>query len=128
MRPMTYFVAALLIGTTDLYAQSSTAPQAIQQIKAGTYDLEVVYGGGTLEARLDLTASGDSLIATLFVGDHQSPVRAGERKDNTLKLVSTTTALDVGYVLEFNGDSVKGTFTYDNSPGTVTGKRRSPDR
>jgi hypothetical protein len=77
-----------------------------------------------LEGTLVLTAAGDSLVATLHVGDHQSPVRAGTRQGNKLTLVSTSTAMDVGYTLEFNGDEVKGTFRYDGEPGSVTGKRR----
>jgi hypothetical protein len=103
---------------------ASTTPTAPSTIQTGTYDLEIVFGGGVLEGTLVLTAAGDSLVATLHVSEHQSPVRAGTRQGNKLTLVSTSTAMDVGYTLEFTGDEVKGTFRYDGEPGSVTGKRR----
>jgi hypothetical protein len=106
------------------FANVGAAQSWTNDIKPGTYDLEIVFGGGTLEGRLEITAKGDSLVATMHVGDHQSPVRAGERKGTRLALVSTSPAMAVKYALEFSGDAVKGTFTYDGADGSVTGKRR----
>lgn len=106
------------------FANVAAAQSWANDIKPGTYDLEVVFGGGTIEGRLEITAKGDSLVATMYVGDHQSPVRAGERKGNKLALVSTSPAMAVKYALDFSGDTVKGTFTYDGSDGAVSGKRR----
>lgn len=107
-------------------ASAQSAPGG--SIRTGTWDLEVVYGGGTIEGRLELTPSGDSLVAKLFVGDHESPVKAGKRDGNRLALVSTAPGMDIGYTLEFDADSVTGSFTYDSQPGTVKGKRRLPGR
>lgn len=114
--------ALLLAGN----AQAQSTPTA--PIRPGTWDLEIVFGGGTLEGRLELTATGDSLAAKLFVGDHQSPVKAGPREGNKLALVSTAPGMDVGYKLEFDADDVTGSFTYDGQAGTVKGKRRPPGR
>ncbi len=115
-------IALALLIAGDAHAQSTpTTP-----IKPGTWDLEIVFGGGILEGRLELTTSGDSLVAKLFVSDHQSPVRAGAREGNKLALVSTAPGMDVGYKLEFDGDTMTGTFRYDSQDGTVKGKRRPP--
>lgn len=105
--------------TTVAAAQESVGP-----IRTGTYDLEILFGGGVMEGALTLTASGDSLVAALMVSNHPSPVRAGEQDRNRLTLVSTSAAMDVGYSLEFSGDDVSGTFRYNGQDGSVTGKRR----
>jgi hypothetical protein len=112
----------MLLGLAGIAGAQGTAPAVT--IRTGTYDLEIVYGGGVSEGVLTLTASGDSLVARLVLGDHQSPVRAGKREGNKLALVSTTAAMDVSYALEFTGDDIKGTFRYDGEDGSVTGKRR----
>jgi hypothetical protein len=105
-------------------AAAQDARPATAASLAGTYDLEIIFGGGAIEGKLQLTAVGDSLAVKLDVGDHQSPVKIGERKGNKLTLVSTSPAMSLKYDLEFAGDAVKGTFDYDGSPGTVTGKRK----
>lgn len=93
-------------------------------IQAGTYDLSVVFGGGLLEATLELAYVGDSMTAVLKLGDHESPVKAGARTGNKLTLEPKSTAMNVRYELEFSGQNVKGTFTYQGEAGSVTGKRR----
>ena len=105
----------------------SLAPAQDQQIRAGTYDLAVVFGGGKLNATLDIAYKGDSITAVLKLSEHQSPVKAGKRTGNKLTLDPTST-IEVRYQLEFNADDVKGTFTYDGENGELTGKRRRQDR
>lgn len=94
-----------------------------QTIRAGTWDLAMVFGGGNLEATLEIGYKGDTITAKLLLGDHESPVRAGKRAGNKLTL-EPTSSTDVRYELEFNADEVKGTFTYDGQSGELTGKRR----
>ena len=93
-------------------------------VRAGTYDLAIVFGGGNLEATLEIGYKGDTVTATLKLGDHQSPVRAGKRVGNKLTLDPTSPSMDVRYELEFNADDVKGTFVYDGQSGALSGKRR----
>jgi hypothetical protein len=117
----TMLLAAMLaVAAQPVRAQ----PTPSSSIRAGTYDLEIVFGGGTLEGKLEIRTSGDSLVAKMNVGDHESPIRAGERKGNRLALVSASPGVQLHYDLEFSGDAVKGTFTYDGQSGSVSGKRR----
>ena len=97
-------------------AQAST-------IRPGTYDLEIVYGGGTLTGTLVLTPVGDSLAAKLNVGDHDSPVQRVVRNGSQLTLTGAD-GMRLLYVLRFAGDSVSGRFTFSDADGTVAGKRR----
>jgi hypothetical protein len=94
-------------------------------IRAGTYDLKVTFGGGVIDGTLVLTTVGDSLDAKLKVGEHDSPVRAGARRGSQLTL-EPAGSMQIRYQLDFKGDEVTGTFTYDGEPGTLTGKRRRP--
>ncbi len=66
-----------------------------------------------------------ALKAQLKLGDHDSPVHAGERKGNKLALESTTPGMAVHYDLEFKGEQVTGSFTFNGESGTVSGKLRS---
>ena len=93
-------------------------------IPAGTYDLDITFGGGTMEGVLHITTQ-DSLQASLDVGDHHSPVRVGARRGNHLALESTVPGMDVHYDLEFQGQNVTGTFRYNGNTGTIAGRRRA---
>jgi hypothetical protein len=117
---------ALFAATTlvSVATAQSASPAPASTLQDGTYALEITFGGGVLEGTLQIMTTGDSLAATLKVGDHDSPVRAGERRGNRLILESTNPALRVRYELEFRDDAVTGTFTYDGHSGTVTGRRR----
>lgn len=96
-------------------------------IRAGTWDLAIVFGGGNLEATLEVGYKGDTITAKLLLGDHESPVRAGKRTGNKLTL-EPTSSMDVRYELEFNADALQGTFVYEGQNGEVTGKRRRTGR
>ena len=121
-------VASLLLAVS-LAVPSIVAAQGPERpIRAGTYDLAITFGGGNLEATLEIGYKGDTVTAVLKLGDHGSPVRAGKRTGNKLTLEPTSPAMDVRYELEFNADEVKGTFTYDGQDGALTGKRRRQER
>ena len=119
----TYLFALALLAPGSIKAQATDRP-----IRAGTYDLAIVFGGGNLEATLEISYKGDTVTTVLKLGDHQSPVRAGKRIANKLTLEPTSPAMDVRYELEFNADEVKGTFRYDGQDGALTGKRRRQER
>src|SRR5688572_18942606 len=104
-------------------ALSGQAAQS-SSIQAGTYDLQITYGGGLLDATLEIGYKGDSITAVLKLGDHQSPVKPGKRTANKLALEPVSPSMDVRYDLEFTGETVKGTFRYDGQEGLVTGKRK----
>ena len=112
-------ILAMLLGC----ATAARAQAAGTTIRPGTYDLEITFGGGTLEGTLVLTQTGDSLGAKLMVGGHDSPVHLARRNGASIVLESDP-GISIRYQLEFQGDAVKGTFLYDGEPGSVTGKRR----
>ena len=125
-------LAALLLSSTaaapiTAHARPPIAPTPapVAAIRAGTYDLEIAFGGGVLEGRLEITVQGDSIGAELFVGEHASPVKPTARDGDELTLESPKGEIAVRYRLRFDGDLVSGSFTYDGSDGTVTGKRRT---
>lgn len=123
------FLTLLAAAAPAAVAAQAPRPSAAQgSISPGTYDLEIVFGGGAIEGKMELAVKGDSLEIKMFVGDHQSPVKIGERKGNKLVLVSTSPAMQLRYDLEFTTDAVKGTFTYDGSPGSVSGKLKKQER
>ena len=109
-------ILALLAGTTTARAQTSS-------IRPGTYDLEVAFGGGIINGTLVLTRSGDSLAARLQVGEHESPVHP-TRPQGTRLVLEGNPGVQIRYQLDFKGDEVTGSFTYEGEGGTVTGKRR----
>lgn len=119
---------------TCLFALALLSPNAVsaqspdRPIRAGTWDLAITFGGGNLEATLEIGYTGDTVTAVLKLGEHDSPVRAGKRTGNKLTLEPTSPAMDVRYELEFNADEVKGTFRYDGQDGALTGKRRRQER
>ena len=108
-------IAALAVATVG-QAQTSS-------IRTGTYDLEIAFGGGVINSVLVLTPAGDSLAARLQVGDHDSPVRATRPQGSRL-ILEGSQGVQVRYQLEFKGDEVTGSFTYEGDVGTLTGKRR----
>lgn len=127
-RALSLLAVALLtqIPGTEARAQATRTAQAADTvIQAGTYELSIAFGGGLLEATLEIGFVKDSLTAVLKLGDHGSPVKAGARRGNKLTLEPTSPGMDVRYELEFAGPAVKGTFTYQGQTGTLTGKRRT---
>lgn len=123
---------ALAIAAHHARAQAPAAPARSAPAQAqdgtvspGTYDLEITYGGGVLAGLLVLKAEGDSLAATLTVGDHGSPIRSVTRKGSSLTLHGDP-ALNLRYDLQFKGDALTGSFTFGDNQGTLTGKRRKP--
>ena len=121
-------VPALLLALTLALPDTVSAQGPDRPIRAGTYDLAITFGGGQLEATLEIGYKGDTVTAVLNLGDHGSPIRAGKRTGNKLTLEPTSPAMDVRYELEFNADDVKGTFKYDGQDGALTGKRRRQER
>jgi hypothetical protein len=126
---MAFIIGLVLAGVTMVQAQApapaargSARPQS--PIRPGSYDLEIAFGGGVLEGLLELTASGDSLLAKLEVGGHQSPVRSVKREGAELLLEGAAEGMQVRYRFKFQGDRVEGSFTYDGQDGQVSGKRR----
>jgi len=104
----------------------ATAGTAQAQVRAGVWDLEIAFGGGIMQGRIEVTMPRrDSLAVAMFVGDHQSPIRLTRREGNTLILDSTTPGVEIHYELEFRGDEVRGPFRYSGDTGSVTGRRRS---
>jgi hypothetical protein len=111
-------LATLLAAAPATHSAQQAAP------RTGTWDLEITYGGGVLEGRLELSASGDSLAARLFVGEHSPPISAVKRNGNKLTLTGGGEGMSVVYELTFNGDTLTGTFTFNDADGTLTGRRR----
>ena len=121
-------VASLLLALSLAAPSTAAAQGSDRPIRAGTYDLAITFGGGNLEASLEIGYKGDTVTAVLKLGDHGSPVRAGKQTGNKLTLEPVSPAMDVRYELEFNADEVKGTFKYDGQDGALTGKRRRQER
>lgn len=130
--PRPTLAALLLAAALPLSVAASQTPKttpaataAPTTIRTGTYDLDIVFGGGTLPGTLDLTPSGDSLTAKLHVGDHEAPVKSLTRKGAHLTINGGGEGMKVVYELNFDGDGLSGTFTFNDNPGIVTGKRRT---
>jgi hypothetical protein len=119
--------AALLLAAIPFAPAFSQAPKpASGTVKPGVYDLELAMGGGVLQGTLALTATGDSLTAKLHVGEHDAPpVRSLTRAGSHLVLTLGGEGTTVVYQLDFDGDAVKGSFTFNGDPGFVSGKRRA---
>lgn len=120
-------LAATLFAIT-LFAPPVLAQSQDRPIRAGMYDLAIVFGGGNLEATLEIGYKGDSITAVLKLGDHDSPVRAGKRTGTRLTLEPASPSMNVKYELEFSADDVKGTFVFDGQNGELKGKRRRQER
>jgi hypothetical protein len=110
---------ALAVNAPIVQAQQSRA------IQAGTYDLSLAYGGGIVEATMEIGYKGDSITVSIKLGDHASPVKPGARTGNKLILESNNPSNDVRYELEFTGDAVAGKFRFQGETSTLTGKRRN---
>lgn len=124
------FALLLTLSPAALASAQAGAPtrasrQASGPIRAGTYDLEIVFGGGAMEGTLEVQSGSDSLVTTLHVSGHVSPAKPTKRQGSRLTLESTTAALPIRHDLEFRGDEVSGTFTYYGQPGAVSGRRRA---
>lgn len=121
-------LATFLCATPVLHAQASPAaghPVQARTIQAGTYDLSITFGGGVIPGSLTIGYTRDSLTAGVIVGEHESPVRPGAQKGNSLVLEGTSPAVKIRYELSFRGDSVTGTFVYEGQSGVVAGRRAS---
>lgn len=118
---------ALAVYAHHAQAQSSPTPAATSSqgatVTPGSYDLEITFNGGVIEGLLVLKSEGDSLSATLTVGDHGSPIRSVTRKGSSLTLHGDP-SLNLRYELQFKGDELTGSFTFNDQQGTLTGKRR----
>jgi hypothetical protein len=117
LRTATILAFAFAAIATPAQAQ----PRAIQP---GTYDLKLAFGGGILDATMEVGYKGDSITVSIKLGDHASPVKPGARDGNKLILESTSPSNDVRYELEFKGDDVTGKFRYQGDMSTLTGRRR----
>jgi hypothetical protein len=140
VRPVMLRIAlalSALIAATEVAGAQGTRPAGPGQptakrvsaepgaaIQPGTYDLEIIYGGGALDGTLELIPAGDTLGAKLQVGDHASPITSVVRKGSRLMLRGGDEGMRLVYDLQFAGDSVSGTFTLNGEGGTVAGKRR----
>ena len=120
--------ALLVFALASLTAAAPAVPAQARPIQAGTYELSITYGGGLLDATLEIGYAADSITAVLNLGDHQSPVKPGKRTGTKLVLEPVSPAMDVRYELEFTGETVKGTFIYQGEGGQVTGKLKKPER
>ena len=125
-------LAVAVFASAPLPSIQAQAPRAAEgratttpgTIRPGTYDLDIAFGGGSLEGTLVLTASGDSLAATMHVGDHEVPIRGLTRDGSHLQIRGGVEGMAVVYDLDFTPDGLSGKFTYNGDPGLVTGKRR----
>ena len=120
--------AALTFSATAAFAQASSTPTAASgsaTIQAGTYDLEIAFGGGTMAGSLVITTVGDSVGAKINVGDHgPPPVRSIKRSGSSLTIEAGDAGTNIVWNIKFDGDNVAGKFTFNGDPGLVTGKRR----
>jgi hypothetical protein len=122
------FRLAATLFALSLFAPPLSGQSQDRPIRAGIYDLAITFGGGNLEATLEIGYKGDSITTVLKLGDHDSPVKPGKRTGGKLTLEPASPAMNVKYELEFNADEVKGTFVYDGQNGELKGKRRRQER
>ena len=121
---------AIVVAATPAAAQAQSATAAKPaantsgEIKAGVYDLEIAFGGGTMPGLLTVKqVNADSLAATLKVGDHEPPpVRKLVRRGSSLRIEAGGDGVSVIYDLEFASEAVNGKFTFNGDPGIVSGK------
>ena len=117
--------ALVLPNTTSAQAapaQQNAAAQHGATIQAGTYNIELTFGGGTMPGTLIVTVKGDSTDAKILLGEHAPPIKSVVRKGSQLILSGTGEGIDVRYELQFSGDTVTGKFTFNGDPGGVTGR------
>jgi hypothetical protein len=116
MSPLVAILVAALVSNPIPLAQDPT-------ITPGSYDLEIVFGGGTADGTLVVSLIGDSIAVKLTVAGHESPVKPTKRDGSRLVLESGA-GIAIRYELEFKGDLVSGKFVYDGQAGALTGRRR----
>ena len=103
-------------------AQTNAAAQQGANIRPGTYDLELTFGGGTMPGTLTIAFKGDSTDAKLLVGEHTPPIKSVVRKGSQLTLSGSGDGVDVSYELQFTGETLTGKFTFNGEQGGVTGR------
>ena len=121
---MARLLCLCLLAVTSAARAQSAAP-ARSSIEPGTYDLEIVFGGGTVPGVLEIGRVHDSLTVALHVGDHESSVIITEQRGNRLTLANRLPGTSIRFQLEFTGDTVAGEFSFEEQPGKLTGRRRS---
>ena len=122
-----FVLASFLCATPAIHAQASpAASHGAPAIRPGTYDLAITFGGGVIPGSLKIGYVKDSLTAGVIVGEHESPVKPGAQKGNTLVLEPASPGVKIRYELAFRGDSVTGTFEYEGQAGSVAGRRAAP--
>lgn len=128
LRILRTFLPTLLLASAAV-AQNSTPPaRPAGSVTPGTYELEVAFGGGILEGLLTVPAARDSASLVMMVAGHQSPVQQTKRQGNLLVLDNKTPDQKIHFELTFDGEGVKGSFTFGDGGGTVTGRRRAPGK
>lgn len=125
LRILRALLPTLLLVSAAAAQAPATPARPTGTVVPGTYDLEVAFGGGILEGRLTVPAARDSASLVLMVGGHQSPVQQTRRQGNLLVLDNKTPDQKIHFELTFEGESVKGSFTFGDGGGTVTGRRKA---
>ena len=116
-------LAAQTPATTS--ANAGKPPAASGTIQAGTYDIDLAFGGGVMKGTLEIKTIGDSIAAKIAVGDHNPPpIRKITRNGSPLSITAGDAGTNIVYDIAFDGDAVNGKFTFNGDPGLVTGKRR----
>jgi hypothetical protein len=119
-----FAMAAIPHEASPARANLPATPITQGTIALGTYDLEIVFGGGTIPGTLVLTTAGDSIDAKMSLGDHSPPIQSVKRSGSTLTLSGAGNGVTVTYELKFTGDQLAGKFVFNGDTGTLTGKRR----
>jgi hypothetical protein len=118
----------LLVASVAVAQNPSSPARPGGTITPGSYALEIAFGGGILEGELTVPAARDSTALVLMVNGHQSPVQQTKRVGNRLILDNSSPGQTIHYDLLFEGESLKGSFTFGDGEGTVTGRRRAPGK
>jgi hypothetical protein len=118
--------ATALAGGQAAHQTTGRTPATVQpgSILPGTYNLEIAFGGGTIDGTLVIAMIGDSTDAKLSLGDHSPPISSITRKGSTLLLSGKGDGVDVVYELQFTGETMTGKFVFNGDAGSLTGKRR----
>lgn len=127
-RSLRLILPTLLFASVAAAQTSAPPPRPAGTITPGNYALEIAFGGGILEGALTVPAAKDSLSLVLMVAGHQSPVQQTKRQGSRLILDNRTPDQKIHYDLVFEGETVKGSFTFGDNEGTVTGRRSAPGK
>ncbi|MES2304620.1 MAG: hypothetical protein V4558_03895 [Gemmatimonadota bacterium] len=128
LRILRTIVPTLLLVSVAAAQNPASPARPSGAVTPGSYTLEIAFGGGILEGLLTVPAAKDSATLVLMVGGHQSPVQQTKRLGNQLVLDSNTPSQKIHYELLFEGETVKGAFTFGENEGTLTGRRRAPGK